>query len=239
MEIPLYLAMTPKEYHNFHRTVDYPAWMNIHFNSQDRTLCNLPIDLSKTSLLIIDDSVDFINPDIDKIIKMLLPICKSDSLCGIILDFQKPSTNDAATLASRIQQDFPGKVACTSEYLEGSSILFLPSPSPIVSCRDALSEIKGKRIWLDCDTSAYSFRCSGDGITADCNQINRTPFLSEKLHCHYWHCIKENMLLINASRTVNDWMDFLSEANRYGVEAGIMLHQEWKRKTVPDNRDGN
>lgn len=228
MAITPFLAMTAAEMHNCPHLPPKIAWMACHFSPYGRGLSNLPDSLPECSMLVVDDITPIHGHDPEVITQQLAEAVQRHKLAGILLDFQRPGSEETAELAVYLTQSLPCSVIVSEHYGDNAPIFLSPVP-PTVSLQDHIAPWKERDIWLD-------LGCCGEILTlteAGCQcralppwEFPEKGFCEESLHCHYQIIQTEDSAVFTLWRTKEDLETFLEEAENLGISGTIGLFQE-------------
>lgn len=141
-----YLAVTEKELQK-HATQSV-AWMACRFDRRGQGLGNLPHQLPKGSLILVDDLQPITNHSPQQVVRQLTELCSRHHPAGLVLDLQRTPTPKARQMVNTVSKmHLP--VAVTPEYArELSCPVFLPAPMHI-KLQQTLAPWKEREIWLD------------------------------------------------------------------------------------------
>ncbi len=229
MGITHYLAMTAAELHG---TADLPpalGWMACHFSPFGTGISCLPRELPPGSLLILDDMTPIHGHDPKRIARQLADAAAAFQCAGVLLDFQRPDSEETAVLVKHLLDTLPCPAAVSSLYAgDGEWPVFLPP----VPCHDSLSEYllpwKGREIWLETSLSPETIALTEDGAAISPSPLPDTAeaFREEVLHCRYRMQISDEDVTFTLWRTREDLGDLLKEAEDLGISRAIGLFQE-------------
>ncbi len=189
MAIPLYLAMTAAEFQADIPLPDAMAWMACHFSPYGTGLSNCPASLPPGAMLIVNDRTPIHGHSPEVICNQLQELVSEFHLEKILLDFQKPGSQETQTLVDILTSQLPCAVAVSEAYAgNGSYPVFLP-PSPIhVPLKDYIYPWRSREIWLEAATMCASYTITEKGcrifteFPVDCDTL---PHQDTELHCRY------------------------------------------------------
>ena len=230
MVIVPYLAMTKAEIRANPEISSPIAWMACHFSPYGTGLSNLPRQLPKGSLLILNDRTSWWCHD-PRLIADQLSHCMEALECrALLLDFQRPDVPEEAELAAMLSDVLPFPVGVSESYAADLSCsVFLP-PLPLgLSLSDYLAPWTGREIWLDLALSREEITVTEEGCT-----VFPLPYSDDSacflrdasLHCHYHVAVEEHMARFTLCRTREDLTSLLTEAADLGVTTALGLWQE-------------
>lgn len=229
MGIPLYLAMTAAEYRSCPPFPERIAWMACHFSPYGTGLCNLPEKLPAGSLLILNDRTPIHGHDAEQIGAQLEETAGALNCSGVLLDFQRPSSTEAAQVAAHLVK-LPCPVAVSDLYArEMDCPVFLSAPPTGRPLKEYLSSWKGKEIWLEAALGGQILTLTEMGCTAaplPVGELPDCPLAAESLHLRYRIDREMTQIRFTLQRTLEDLDGLLLEAESLGVKKAIGLYQE-------------
>lgn len=227
MEIPIYLAMTAAEFTLCDTLPDSCAWMACHFSPYGTGLSNCPSSLPGGSLIILNDRTPICGHDPERITGQLGTLVEKFSPCGILLDFQRPDSEETRALSRILVSTLPCPVCVSDLYArELNCPVFLP-PTKLTCClKDHLASWAGREIWLEAAMDSLSLRITERGCTTEPCLAQKFPYHDPLYHCHYQIELSDDSALFSLRRTRDDLSFLLSEAESYGVTHAIGLWQE-------------
>ena len=230
MALPLYLAMIAAEMQAISVPPPKCAYMACHFSPYGTGLSNLPRQLPKGSLLILNDRSSWWCPA-PRLIADQLSHCMEALECrGLLLDFQRPDVPEEAELAAMLSDVLPFPVGVSESYAADLSCsVFLP-PLPLgLSLSDYLAPWTGRGIWLDLALSREEITVTEEGSTVfpcPCSADTAGFLRDAGLHCHYHVAVEEHTARFTLCRTREDLTSLLTEAADLGVTTALGLWQE-------------
>ena len=231
MSINCYMAMTGAEISTCQTGSPHVAWMACHFSSYSKGLSNLPQDLPKESMIILDDSTPPEGHEPEKIADQLITLAEKLSAGKFLLDFQHPGNEELKHLADFLVDALPYPVGVTHYYAkELNCPLYLP-PVPLnVSLAKHLQPWKGREIWLEAAIGSEIITLTKDGIQTDPQPYTALSVghYDPKLHCHYAIRVQPDAATFTLTRDQNDLRELLDEAQQFGVTLAIGLYQQLK-----------
>lgn len=227
MTIPVYLAMTAEEM----AAAPLPphlAWMACHFSPYSTGLVNLPEDLPKGSLLILNDRTPIHGHKPEQVCEELALVIETFSCCGLLLDFQNHSCAEAAELVQYLSNNLPCKIGIPAEYQSENAAVFLPPIPTDILPKDYLAPWKGHEIWLEMSSEGQTLSLTSNGTTALPNRVTSFPsaHIDPELHCHYHIASGSQSVSFHTWRTGKDIVSMLDKAEKYGIAKAIGLYQE-------------
>lgn len=229
MIIPCYLAMTAAQYAACAALPPHIGWMACHFSLQNNGLSNLPEQLPKASMLILDDSIPMENHSIDRILEQLSNVVQKLEIAAVLLDFQRHSISREKELSSAIGAALPCPVAAPPEYTTENMPIFLPPiplHKPLMPC---LSKFSGREIWLDAAPVPCRFKITAAGC--DCEPLfiadaEALRHAESQMHCHYSIAVSDTEATFTLGRSKGDFFRWLQDAQSLGVTRVVGLYQE-------------
>lgn len=228
MEIVLYLAMTAAEFRETNGTYPHTAWMACHFSPYSTGLSNLPLQLPKGSLLILNDRTPVFGHSPERIARQLEEAAAQLECSGILLDFQRPGEPEVQAIAAAVAA-LPCPIAVTPQYAQGlECAVFLP-PVPLTTLLpEYLAPWQGREIWLEAATDNECIRVSKDGSRQIPHEETDLPYphVDRNLHCKYRMEVQEDHIDFHLRRDKEQLLELIEEANRLGVSRFVGLYQQ-------------
>lgn len=230
MGLPLYLALSRREWEQSVPLPEHSGWMACRFSSFGSRLCNLPPADFPGSLLILDDEIPPAGIQPEQIRRQLLQILEAGSYQALLLDFQRPDNPEALALAASLTHDFPCPVGVSAPYARDLPCpVFLP-PLPLRQTAAAyLGPWHGREIWLEAALDQETVTVDKTGATVSesiSSQEDRPDFSDEALHCRYQLEILEDRAIFSLYRTPAELEALLCDAQSLGVRQAVGLYQE-------------
>lgn len=228
MALPIYLAMTQGEFLHCPQLPEHIAWMESSFSSSGTGLSQLPQTLPKNSLLMVTDQFPPQDHDSELIIRQLIKTAEDFSLCGVVLDFQRPYCEETDKIADAICRTLPCPVALTPPYKKADTILFLP-PIPVYqSAKEYLAPYAGQEIWLETELRGMEMTVTKDGSTGCPLEapLDGSIFEDAQCHCRYTIDVRPDRAIFSMLRTGADLQALLTEAETMGVTKAMGLYQQ-------------
>ena len=228
MAIRGYLAMTAAEIavSPLPRSL---AYMACHFSPYGTGLVNLPRQLPKGSMLILNDRIPPRGHDPERVTEQLYrTVAETDCEC-VLLDFQQPHREELALLARLLTENLPCPTAVSEAYSSGLSCpVFLPPVPPDVPLQAHLASWGSREIWLEISLEGLQIRLTEQGSfrTPLPYPAEDLPHPDEKLHCRYSIATEPDAAIFTLQRTREDNTALLREAETMGVTKSVGLWQE-------------
>ena len=225
-----YLAMTAAEFQNCSSIPAHPAWMSCHFSPDGPGLTDLPDELPEGAILILDDSIPCHGHSADTVSSVLSQLAARSNCSGLILDFQRSGSNDAAAIAAALAHTLPCTAAVTPEYAKGLPCpVFLP-PAPLhMPLVKYLQPWRNREIWLEAALCKETASVGRDKTVFTVDNSFSVPdkgFIHERLCCKYVTEIQEDRILFRLFDTEETLMRKLELAQALGVHRAVGLYQE-------------
>ena len=230
MAIVRYLAMTGAEFCSCTQYPPHIGWLACHFSPSGVGLSNIPKVLPAGSLLIVDDSLPFIDHDPELICDQLQQAIGKFGLSAAVLDFQRGHNPHLQSLTALLQSKLPCPVFAPPDYVQSGAV-FLP-PCPLHTPVDRyLKPYQGRQILLD--TTPFSEIIHVTQHRADYQAISPLPFEGNyhwdyRLYCHYEIATDGNCVSFTLQRNRESFNEWSAYVESLGVIAMIGLDQEWK-----------
>lgn len=231
MAIERFLAAVPAEIRESQGRLSPLAYMGCHFSPWGQGLSNLPTDLPRGSLLLLDDQTPIRGHDPQLVRGQLAKVVDTLDCHAVLLDFQRPVTVEAAAMAQTLAGSLPCPVAVSAPYAAGLSCPVCLPPVPChVSVKEHLAPWQGRDIWLELSLGGEEILLTSRG--AEILPLSTAPgegFSDPALHCHYTLSLSENQARFSLWRTWEDLADLEKEAEGLGVTRALALWQEFRQ----------
>lgn len=236
MAIQPFLAMTAAEIRDFSVFPAKIAWMACHFSPYGLGLSNLPRTLPPGSILMVDDITPPHRHDPELIAAQLIDCIETRSCCGVLLDFQRPGSEETKHIIHTLVNTLPCPVAVSELYAEDLCCPVFPAPVPLsVSLQDHLSPWKGREVWLDLALSGEVITVTEQGASSaplPFPDLSAEGFADKTLHCHYHTALTEDAAQFTLWRTREDLEALMDEAENLGISCCVGLYQELRNQPV-------
>ena len=222
-----YLAMTGAEFDHCSQLPPKLGYMACHFSSYSTGLSNLPRFLPDGSLLILNDRTPICGHDPQRIYDQLEDILSRFSCCGLLLDFQRESTEVPAIIQKLLSLPYP--VIVSSLFAEKLDCpIFLPPVPLLTPLEDYLAPYHNREIWLEAALDALQIAVTKQGCTFVPTTWSEEELKhkAQELFCHYQAAISPEKVVFTLKRTKNDLVELLEEAKKLGVRHAVGLYQE-------------
>ena len=229
MPLQLNLAMTPLEIASAATLPEKIAWMACHFSPDGNGLTNLPQQLQEDSMLILDDSISWCGQKGDEIVEALHQLIVQFCCSSLLLDFQRPRSEEMFHITSAIIEALPCPVGVTPEYAKDLPCpVFLP-PSPLhIPLQKYLNKWKDREVWLEVGLCREQIVVTKDGTQYKQN-ITVSPYggyFSDQLCCRYATNIQSDHITFTLFDTPETLQNKLELAQSHGVAKVVGLYQE-------------
>ena len=231
MGILRYLAMTAGELQSKPQP-DFPvAWMSCHFSPNNSGLSNIPTSLPANSMLILDDCFPFQNHDKNIIADQLTEIFSRFQIKKLLLDFQRPKTEDLINLHAHLCATLPCAIAVTESYAEKNDCTVFLSPPPLHrALKDHIAPWKAREIWLEIAPATACYTVTENGCREEADSPSEENYLhhDEILHVNYQITAWHDRVEFRLRRTQSEIAHLLKEAETLGISTAVGLYQELK-----------
>ena len=219
----VFLAVTGRESVFPQRT----AYMACHFSAGGAGLSNIPQALPTGSILLLDDSMPVQGHDSDIVVQQLKDIVDRFSVWAVLLDFQRPPTEESSKMVAAILENTSCIAAVTPAYAKEDSTVFLPPPPANKSLAEYLKP--WERIFLELASEGLEITVTKDGSRVSAVYPTAPlPLEDKRLHCHYSVKVFPGTAVFTLNRTREDLADLAKEAEELGVLGMVGLYQELK-----------
>ena len=230
MTITPYLAMTAAEMKHSKVLPGKVAWMACHFSLYSTGLSNIPRQLPKDAMLIVNDIIPMNRHDPDFIASQLKDCVEEFRCCCILLDFQPVPSPQIRQSSQTLLKALPCPLAVTESLaVDLPCPVFLSPCPPQKPLAEHLSPWIGRDIWIEIakEATIITITKNGTKITHEpITQENDKGFYDDHLNCHYNIHQTEGESYITLWRTQEDWNQILQKAAAMGVSRAAALYQE-------------
>lgn len=204
------------------------AYIALHFSPYSTGLSNLPVDLPKSSILLLDDSMEPINHDPQLVSEQLLQLINQFSPVGILLDFQRPVTEKLKAMASYIVKALPCPVGVTELYARDLGCPVFLSPLPAnKALKDYIEPWKKQGVYLEIAPEGLEITVTETGSSATTIfPVTGLPLVDQRLHCHYQVDVSPGKVVFTICRYKEDLAALVQEAESLGVLGCVGLYRE-------------
>lgn len=229
MPLQLNLAMTPSEIATASASVEKISWMACHFSPDGKGLTDLPQQLPKDSMLILNDSIPWCGQKGNDIVDSLSRFISQFRCSSLLMDFQRPRSEEVFRIVEEVTTALPCPVAVTPEYAKDLSCpVFLP-PAPLhIPLEKHLNHWKKHEIWLEVALCREQIIVTKEN-TQYKQDIEISPSIghfSDKLCCCYKTSIKQDRIIFTLFDTPQTLQKKLDLAQSYGISTAVGLYQE-------------
>ena len=221
----VFLAVTAKELESVRPK--RVAYMACHFSAGGLGLSNMPHSLPKGSILLLDDSMPVQGHDPKIVVTQLNELADRFSLQAVLLDFQRPPTEELQKMVSAVLENCSCKAAVTPTYIKEGFAVFLPPPPPNKSLAEYLMPWKKYGVFLELASEDLQITVNKEGSRFSCiSAATPLPLADERLHCHYGVTVFPGVAVFTLSRSREDLAALSREAEDFGVLGVVGLYQE-------------
>lgn len=230
MVLPLYLAMTASEMGGTDVLPQRCAWMACQFSPYSQGLTNIPDQLPKDSILILNDRMPCQGHSPDLVAQQLCDAVTRFGCQKVLLDFQQPPNSENTAIASHLIDALPCPVGISEAYAADLSCPVFLSPAPLhTPLSQHLMPWKHREIWLEAALcqETVSVTSSGSVFTAQFPPDGLDDgFWDEPLCCRYRTQILEDEVRFTLYDTPESLKKKLELAKALGVSMAVGLYQE-------------
>ena len=230
MGLPCYLAMTSAEFAHTEALPAHTAWMACHFSCYGTGLCNLPEQLPRDSMVILNDRTPPQGHDPLRITEQLSRLLEQLEVPCVLLDFQRMGYAETEAIVQKLSLELQIPMAVSEPYAAYSDrAVFLRCPPPHELLSKHLEAWHDREIWLEIATEHEIARLTTEGCifsTADDASLPELPFRDPRLHCHYTTEVFADHALFTLRRGTEDIPALLTEAEQLGVTRAVGLYQQ-------------
>ena len=204
------------------------AYMALHFSPYSTGLSNLPLDLPKNSILLLDDSMPPENHDPQLVSEQLVQLVNQFSPAGVLLDFQRPVTEKLTAMADCIVKALPCPVGVTERYARDLGCPVFLSPLPAnKGLQDYLKPWLNQGVYLEIAPDCLEITVTEKGSKIrQIYPVQNLPLANKKLHCHYQVKVFPDKAVFTICRYKEDLAALVQEAESLGVLGCVGLYEE-------------
>lgn len=230
MAIKGYTAMTAAEFFTRDISPARPAWMACHFSCYSTGLTNLPKELPKGAMVIINDRTPIDRHDpayIKEQLKALADTCQPDCF---LLDFQRAGSEQTRQLAAALAKNLPCPVGISELYAEDLDCpVFVAAPPIDRPLQTHLQPWAGREIWLELATDDQCAMITENDcriFPADSENADNLPHTDQAVHCRYRVSMEDTCARLHLQRGIPELQAMLQEAEDLGVQIAVGLYQQ-------------
>ena len=204
------------------------AYMALHFSPYSTGLSNLPLDLPKNSILLLDDSMPPENHDPQLVSEQLVQLVNQFSPAGVLLDFQRPVTEKLTAMADCIVKALPCPVGVTELYAKDLGCPVFLSPLPAnKALKDYIEPWKKQGVYLEIAPECLEITVTEKGSKASqIYPVQGLPLEDCRLHCHYQVEVSPDKAVFTICRNKEDLVALVQEAESLGILGCVGLYEE-------------
>ena len=233
MVLPLYLAMTGREILAAQSAASRCAYMACHFSPYSQGLTNLPTSLPPNTMLILNDRMPCSGHSGDLVAHQLQDAVTQFRCESLLLDFQRPPTEEMQQLVRCILETLRCPVAVTEGFAEAFDCPLLLSPAPLhIPLEEYLAPWNGREIWLEAALCQEEIHVCTSG--AQIRSVFPTDgfidgFYDNALCCRYRCKADTDCITFTLFDTLETLQQKLEFAHTLGVSRAVGLWQELGR----------
>lgn len=230
MGITGYTAMTAAEFYAAPSLPAHSAWMACHFSCYATGLTNLPKELPKGSMIIVNDRTPVQGHDPELIAEQLRAIWQTTKNDCFLLDLQRSDNPETRKIVETLVTSLPCPVGVSELYADGLDCpVFLPPPPIDRPLKRYLQKWEGREIWLEIAEDAQTATITPEG----CHIMQAVPealceptFYDSEVHCSYHIELTDDAAVFHLLRNKSALGKLLSSAKEQGVTAAVGLYQQ-------------
>ena len=230
MVLPLYLAMTGLEIIAAKSPIPRCAFMACHFSPYSQGLANLPNSLPPESMLILNDRMPCTDHSADLVAHQLQDTISRLCCESLLLDFQRPPTEDTKQMVNSILEAVSCPAAVTERFTEDHDCAVFLSPGPLhIPLAEYLAPWKNREIWLEAALCQEEILITPAGAkiqTIFPTEELSDGFYDEALHCRYRTKAEPDCVTFTLFDTKETLQHKLNLAHSLGVSRAVGLWQE-------------
>ena len=223
MAFPLYFALTGAEFRLCPQLPVHCGWLACHFSPYSTGITNIPQNLPKNSMLILDDSTPINGHDSQQIIAQISAL----NIDSVLLDFQRPPTEESLDMA-RALTGLSCPVGVSESHAQSLSCpVFLSAPPLHIPLNTYIVPWQDREIWLEISLGQECITIDEKGQRNQSWFVSDLPvFSSPTLACRYQTVLEDREVSFLFHRTKEDLSALLSLAQSLGITRAVGLYQE-------------
>ncbi len=183
----------------------------------------MPRHLPEGSILLLDDSMPVQGHDPEVVVTQLKQLVTKFSVRAVLLDFQRPPTEESTKMANAILQSC--NAAVTPAYAKEGYPAFLPPPPANKPLSEYLKP--WNKVFLELYSEGLEITVTKKGsLVSSIDPTSPLPLNDKRLHCHYGVTVSPGKAVFTLSRTREDLAELAREAEELGIIATVGLYQE-------------
>lgn len=230
MDLKYCLAVTAAEFGALEALPSQLAWMACHFSPAGKGLSNLPMALPPGSVIMIDDSLPPEGHDPALIAAQLQQLVQDQQASGIVLDLQRPESEESARIARVLTEELSCPVCVSPFYAKDlRGPVLLPPPPLHQSVEKHIAPWKGREIWLEAALEAERITVTEEGSFATPIPFSPLPedyFTDDALCCRYQAKVLEDRAIFTLVRDKEMLNKLLRKAAEQGIQQALGLYQQ-------------
>ncbi len=231
MDITRYLAVTAWEYSQATYTTPI-AWMACHFSPYETGLSNIPDNLPRDSMVILNDRTPPNGHDQGMIADQLNRLGDLFQIKRFLLDFQRENDPETISLVAFLTEKVIGSVAVTEKYAKHcNSPVFISCPLPHQTLSYSISKWKNRELWLELGTESEIITICKNDYNCDIFQelsLSEKDYIDTNLHCRYRTDVFDNCVRLTLERSEKELDLLMNEAEKLGIKIAVGLFQQFK-----------
>ena len=233
MDLRCYIAMTAEEIYTAQVLPPYIAWMACHFSPYGTGITNLPQQLPKESMVILNDRIPPNGHDKQYIADQLNALqCSS-----YLLDFQRVGSSETEDLTSYLTEQLIGPVGISQPYMHCCNSPVLIDLPPHRKLIDTVAQLPNRELWLEVATDSALVTISESATKIEQN----IAFLSEgsyfddsKLHAKYRIQVNRDCAQFHFLRDTGHLKALMQEAQTLNIKTAVGLYQQLHTEIITD-----
>ena len=204
--------------------------MACHYSPYALGLSNIPTQLPKNAMLILNDRTPPLGHDPERIVCQLQELSDTLHYKYILLDFQRQDSPENITVVKALASGLSCPVGVSELYVHDLDCpVFLPPVPPHIPLALHLAPWRGREIWLEAALGGEVITVTDKGSTFSPLPSAELPASAREdpaLHCHYHIRTYDDRIDFTLWRTKEDLTTLLSQAEELGVTLAVGLWQE-------------
>lgn len=226
----LFLAMTEAEIRAAETLPRQLAYMACHFSPYGTGLSNIPLNLPKGSVLMLNDRTPAMGHDPVRIAGELAEAAQALEAEAVVLDLQRPGSKLCETIARECIKKLRLPVAVSEVYAKALDCpVFLSAAALWDTFKDWLAPWEGREVWAEAALLQASVQVAEDGSRYEEMPWEETDgeFLWDaEVYAGYRVCGKGDQVEVTLRRNRKELELWMEKAEQMGVTRFLGLYQQ-------------
>ena len=204
------------------------AYMAVHFSAYGKGLSNVPEQLPKGSIILLDDSTAFDGHDPALVTSQCKELVEKTLPYGVLLDFQRPYSRQLQDMTEQLIAALPCPVGATENYagVPGCAVFLSPPPAN-KALAEYIAPWKRQGVFLEIAPTGIEITVTEKGSeTKQIPLLSDLPLKDRRLHCHYDVQVLSDRAVFSICRHKEDLAALVEDAQSLGVLGCVGFYRE-------------